>query len=109
MYRVGPLPYIPFPPDLILYVNFVTQGAPKFFKTLAPRLTVLDVPYLADACSRTVPLIDLHNLRPIPRIQSVMMLPLPEVQIFPTQVYPLAELSQVLQGMLSWSMGCNFQ
>ncbi len=28
-----------------------------------------------------------------------------EVQIFPTQVYPLAEL----QGMLSWSMGCNFQ
>ena len=32
-----------------------------------------------------------------------------EVQIFPTQVYPLAELSQVLQGMLSWSMGFNFQ
>jgi hypothetical protein len=32
-----------------------------------------------------------------------------EIQIFPTQVYPLAELSQVLQGMLSWSMGCNIQ
>jgi hypothetical protein len=30
-------------------------------------------------------------------------------KIFRTQVYPLAELSQVLQGMLSWSMGCNFQ
>jgi hypothetical protein len=106
MYRVGPLPYIPFPPDLILYVNFVTQGAPKFFKTLAPRLTVLDVPYLADACSRTVRPIDLHNLRPIPRIQSVMMLPL---QIFPIHVYPLAEISQVLQGMLSRSMRSTFQ
>jgi hypothetical protein len=61
MYRVGPRPYISFPPDLILYVNFVTKGAPKFSKTLAPRLTVLDIPYLADACSRTVSPIDLHN------------------------------------------------
>ncbi len=40
---------------------------------------------------------------------QLYILPLFEVQIFPTQVYPLAELSQVLQGMLSWSMGCNFQ
>ena len=43
-----------FPPDLILYVNLVAKGAPKFFKTLAPRLTVLDIPYFADAYSRTV-------------------------------------------------------
>jgi hypothetical protein len=50
-----------FPPDLILYVNLVAKGAPKFFKTLAPRLTVLDIPYFADAYSRTVRPIDLHN------------------------------------------------
>ncbi len=41
LYRAGPRPHIPFPPDLILYVNLVAKGAPKFFKTLAPRLTVL--------------------------------------------------------------------
>ncbi len=40
-----------FPPDLILYINLVTKGAPKFVKTLAPRLTVLDIPYFADAYS----------------------------------------------------------
>ena len=50
-----------FPPDLILYVNLVAKGAPKFFRTLAPRLTVLDIPYFADAYSRTVRPIDLHN------------------------------------------------
>jgi hypothetical protein len=61
LYRAGPRPHIPFPPDLILYVNLVAKGAPKFFKTLAPRLTVLDIPYFADAYSRTVRPIDLHN------------------------------------------------
>jgi hypothetical protein len=50
-----------FPPDLILNVNLVAKGAPKFFKTLNPRLTVLDIPYFADAYSRTVRPIDLHN------------------------------------------------
>ncbi len=50
-----------FPPDLILYVNLVSKGAPKFLKTLEPRLTVLDIPYFADAYSRTVRPIDLHN------------------------------------------------
>ncbi len=54
MYLAGPRPHIPFPPDLILYVNLVAKGAPKFIKTLAPRLTVLDIPYFADAYSRTV-------------------------------------------------------
>ncbi len=58
-YRAGPRPHIPFPPDLILYVNLVAKGAPKFFKTLAPRLTVLDIPYIAYSC--TVRPIDLHN------------------------------------------------
>ncbi len=57
----GPRPHIPFPPDLILYVNLVAKGAPKFFKTLAFRLTVLDIPYFAEAYSRTVRPIDLHN------------------------------------------------
>ena len=57
----GPRSNIPFPPDLILEVNLVAKGAPKFFKTLAPRLTVLDIPYFADAYSRTVRPIDLHN------------------------------------------------
>ncbi len=57
----GSPPHIPFPPDLILYVNLVAKGAPKFFRTLAPRPTVLDIPYFADAYSRTVRPIDLHN------------------------------------------------
>ncbi len=61
LYRAGPQPHIPFPPDLILYVNLVAKGAPKFFKTLAPRLIVLDIPYFADAFSRTLRPIDLHN------------------------------------------------
>jgi hypothetical protein len=63
LYRVGPRPHIPFSPDLILYVNLVAKGAPKFFKTLAHRLTVLDIPYFADAYSRTVRPIDLHNFK----------------------------------------------
>jgi hypothetical protein len=33
---------------------------------------------------------------------DVLYCPELEIKIFPTQVYPLAELSQVLQGMLSW-------
>ncbi len=61
LYRAGPWPHIPFPPDLILYVNLVAKGAPNFLKTLAPRLTVLDIPYFADAYSRTVRPIDFHN------------------------------------------------
>ncbi len=55
----SPTPH-PFP-DLIVYVNLVAKGAPKFFETLASRLTVLDIPYFADAYSRTVRPIDLHN------------------------------------------------
>jgi hypothetical protein len=57
----GSLPHIPFPPNLILYVNLVAKWAPKFFKTLAPWLTVLDITYFADAYGRTVRPIDLHN------------------------------------------------
>ncbi len=60
MNREGPRPHIPFPPDLTLYVNLVAKGAPKF-KTLAPWLTVLDISYFADAYSRTVRPLDLHN------------------------------------------------
>ena len=58
----SPTPH-PFflPTSFFLYVNLVAKGAPKFFKTLAPRLTVLDIPYFADAYSRTVRPIDLHN------------------------------------------------
>jgi hypothetical protein len=47
-----------FLPTLFLYVILVTKGAPKFFKTMAPQLTVLDIPYFADAHSRTVRPID---------------------------------------------------
>jgi hypothetical protein len=61
LYMAGPRPHIPFPPDLILYVNLVAKGAPKLFKTLASRLTVLEIPYFADAYSRIVRPIDLHN------------------------------------------------
>jgi hypothetical protein len=43
----------------------------EVFKTVAPRLTVLDIPSFADAYSRTVHPIDLHNT--IPRTQSVMI------------------------------------
>jgi hypothetical protein len=56
-----PHPTSLFPPDLILYVNLVAKGAPKFFKTLAPRLSVMDIPYFTDAYSFTVRPIDLHN------------------------------------------------
>ncbi len=56
----SPTPH-PCPTDLILYVHFVAKGAPKFFKTLAPRLTVLDIPYFIDAYSRTVCPIDFYN------------------------------------------------
>jgi hypothetical protein len=49
----GPRPHIPFPPDLILYVNLVAKGSKKFYKTLAAHLTVLDIPYFADAYGRT--------------------------------------------------------
>ncbi len=71
--NINAKPHIPFPPDLILYVNLVAKGAPKFFKTLAPRLIVLDIPYFADAYSRTVMHIVALLLRPIPRTQSVMI------------------------------------
>ncbi len=67
----GPRPHIPFPPDLILYVNLVAKGAPKFFKTLAPRLTVLDIPYFADAYSCTVRPVDLHNFNYFKGIHQV--------------------------------------
>jgi hypothetical protein len=97
----GPRPHIPFPPDLILYVNLVAKGAPKFFiKTLAPRLTVLDIPYFAGAYSRTcAPYRLTQLLRLIPRTQSVMLqlynTALGPSTIFSfTQVYPLAGLSQ---------------
>ncbi len=56
-----PRTHIPFPPELSLYVNLGAKGGPKCFKTLAPQLTVLDIPYFADAYSRTVHPIDLHN------------------------------------------------
>jgi hypothetical protein len=45
----GPRPHIPFPPDLILYVNLVAMGPVH----LAPSITVLVFPYSADAYSRT--------------------------------------------------------
>jgi hypothetical protein len=76
-----------FLPTSFLYVNLVAKGAPKFFKTLALRLTVLDIPYFADAYSRTVRPIDLHNfLRPLPRTQSVM------IQLYNTN-FPYSSLS----------------
>ncbi len=53
LYMAGPRAHISFPPYLILYVNLVAKGAPKFFETLAARLTVvLDVPYFAGAYNR---------------------------------------------------------
>jgi hypothetical protein len=70
----GPRPHMPFPTDLILYVNLVAKGAPKSFKTLAPRLTVLDIPYFAGAYSRTCASYRLTQLLwPIPRTQLVMI------------------------------------
>jgi hypothetical protein len=44
-----PRSHIHFPPDLILYLNLVAKGAPKFFTTLAPWPTAMDIPYFADA------------------------------------------------------------
>ncbi len=65
LHRAGPQPHIPFPPDLILYVNLVAKGAPKFFKTLAPRLTVLDIPCFADAYSRTYTTFKANTQNPV--------------------------------------------
>ena len=50
-----------FLPTSFLYVNLVAREHRMSFRTLAPRLTVLDIPYFADAYSRTVRPIDLHN------------------------------------------------
>jgi hypothetical protein len=36
MFVQGESPHIPFPPDLILYVNLGAKGAPEFIKPLAP-------------------------------------------------------------------------
>jgi hypothetical protein len=57
----SPTPH-PFSSRPHFVCNLVAKGAPKFFKTLAPRLTVLDIPYFPDAYSRTVRPIDLHKL-----------------------------------------------
>jgi hypothetical protein len=73
------------------------------FITLAPRLTVLDIPYFADVYSRTRASYRLtQRLRPIPRAQSVMiqLYNTAQVQIIPAQVYSLAELSKVLSTIL---------
>jgi hypothetical protein len=91
-----------FPPDLFLYVNFVARVHRMSFRTLAPRLTVLDIPHFADAYSPTMRPIDLHNFKghypePSQSLFSCIILPLLEVQIFLTQVSPLAELSKVLR------------
>jgi hypothetical protein len=60
--RAGPKPHIPFSSrPLFLYVNLVAREHRMSYRTLAPRLTVLDIPYFADAYSRTVRPIDLHN------------------------------------------------
>ncbi len=51
-----------FPPDLFfLYVNLVAREHRMSLRTLAPRRTVLDIPYFADAYSRTMRPIDFHN------------------------------------------------
>jgi hypothetical protein len=50
-----------FLPTSFLYVNLVAREHRMSFRTLAPWLTVLDIPYFADAYSRTVRPLDLHN------------------------------------------------
>ncbi len=62
-----------FLPTSFFYVNLVAKGAPTFFKTLAPWLTILDIPYFADAYSRRASHRLTQLLRPIPRTQSVMI------------------------------------
>ncbi len=57
---------------------------------------------------------DLHNFKcqypePNQSLIRCIILPFLNVQLFPTQEYPLVELSQVLQGMLPLSMRYNFQ
>ncbi len=56
-----PTIHIPFPSDLFLYVNLVTKGAPKSFKTLHPCSQVLDITYFADTNSHTVHPLDSDN------------------------------------------------
>ncbi len=44
---------VPFPPDLILYVNLIAKEALKFFKAW-PLAYSLDIPYFADSYGFTV-------------------------------------------------------
>jgi hypothetical protein len=90
------------------------------FRTLAPRLTVLDIPYFADSYSRTVRPIDLHNQSGMIQLYntalirstnfpcSFISLAKLEVQIFPAQVYPLAELSKVLGHAVAYPLCRTF-
>jgi hypothetical protein len=71
--------------------KFSPQGSTDVFKTLPPWLTVLDIPYFADAYSCTARPIDLLTLllKPIPRTQLVMiLLSLLEVQFSPSNRIP---------------------
>ncbi len=56
----SPTPH-PFSSRPHFVCKFSRQRSTEVFKTLAPRLTVLDIPYFADAYSRTMRPIDLHN------------------------------------------------
>jgi hypothetical protein len=47
-----------FLPNSFLYVHLAAREHRMSFRALAPRLTVLDIPYFADAYSRTVRPID---------------------------------------------------
>ncbi len=56
----SPAPH-PFSSRPHFVCKFSRQRSTEVFKTLAPWLTVLDIPYFAEAYSRTVRPIDLHN------------------------------------------------
>ncbi len=61
MFVQGGSPHIPFPPDLILYVNFGAKGAPKFIKPLGPTAYSIGNPLHRYAYCGNVSPIELHN------------------------------------------------
>jgi hypothetical protein len=95
-----------------------TLGLTKFFKDLDILAYSIGYPLLHKGiyCTIEAPCAprDLHNFKcqyPEPNQSWIrcIILPFLNVQLFPTQEYPLVELSQVLQGMMPWSIMYNFQ
>ncbi len=85
-YRTGPPGYIGWRNSFLGIDSWALQS----FKNTG---SVFDISHFVDAYRRTERPIDLHNLL--------------EIQIFPSQVYPLAELRQIREGYETLKGQCH--